>query len=246
MTRRPGSVRGSIPALALRFAGEFLIVVLGVVVALQLEGRYQAAGERGREQEALVALRSDLSETLDRVNEDIVLQSQVTAAQRTIFALAEAEGPLPATDSLHVLLGRAFYYARLEPVDGTWEALVGSGDLQLISNPQIRRGLAGLYSHLGDGFEDEDFANENRVRAIAAASEVVPAFQILDVESRALLGLGPSPAGEGAARVIRDPAYLSALTGTAVPEHLYLEWYLLPVRDQITELLELIDTELAA
>jgi hypothetical protein len=151
---------------------------------------------------------------------------------------------LPSQDSLGVLVGQAFFFFRLEPIRGTYDALIGSGDLQLIRSSEVRAQLANLFGSLGDGFEDEELSTQMRAELIMAVSEVAPSIRLTGAAVRSLMGLRPVTTELPFAELLPNPRFLSALFGVAFPEMFVLDQYFLPIREELVEMLHLIEEEL--
>ncbi|MDH3206693.1 MAG: hypothetical protein OEO79_08775 [Gemmatimonadota bacterium] len=222
---------------ARRAFSEFVVIVVGVLVALWIDAAYQAWEDRGHEQQALTALAAELEETLRRLDSAIQVQERTVAAHRELFQLSEAES-LPDQDSLGVLVGRAFYFARLEPVRGTYDALIGSGEIRLLRDHQMRDALARLFGTLADGYEDEGMADMGRVELNLAMAEVGPPTTMWGAAVRSVMGLPPAEGPLPYETLLRSPRYLAALGIVAYPEQGVLQGYFRPLRESLVAVLE--------
>lgn len=135
------------------FVAEFLVVVIGILVALALNAWWQGRQNATREQAYLRQLHADLlaSEgTLEATAGFFRERAHAAASVSHTFWRIES----PAKDSLVHWLWNPLTSARVRPVLGTARALVSSGDLDLIRSDSIRSGildyLESVEAHLED------------------------------------------------------------------------------------------------
>jgi hypothetical protein len=209
----------------IRVLGELSVIVLGVIVALQVEGLRDTRDEQSREREAMVALSSDLEETRTRLENDMARQGRSIRAQRRLLAFADGERPLPASDSLGLLISRAIIFQRLEPVRGTYDALVGSGELRLIRSDSVRASLAALFGLMGDGFEDEGLSTLLRTEMLMAVSETAPLLKVSGSEFRAVVGRPPNDDDAPYEALLNNATYISALMSVAATEAFQMSYF---------------------
>ena len=118
---------------------EVAIVVLGVVIGFQVTAWGQARADRVKEQVYLNQLATDLRETILLIG-----KADTFAARRdtaTTQILRAAYGPPPPRSELMAWLRDADRVTSVEPVAGTVEALVATGDLNLIRDVALRSDL---------------------------------------------------------------------------------------------------------
>jgi hypothetical protein len=144
--------------LLVRATAEFTVIVLGVLVALQLESWTGARVDRTREREQIEALRADLAASITTLGFTIALQRQAVAAAEELLSQYGPDGTTLPLDSIARLYPIAITWYASETVTGAYDALIGSGDIGLLSSPELRRQLAEFYGLVSIGFEDH--ANE--------------------------------------------------------------------------------------
>ena len=227
-----------------RVIGELLIIIVGVVMALQFEEIRDERDERIAERQALVALRADLAETLSRLSGDMRRQQETLDAQLRLLTIAEGAEPPPQADSLGLLVGLSIRFQRLEPVSGSYDALVGAGDLRLIRNDSLRASLAALFGALGEGYEDEELSTALRAQTLMAASGTAPLAQVTGAAWRAMVGL---PAHDELATyrdLLDEPRFMSGIMGLSLAETNQMR-YFEAIRRQLESVLETVDVQLA-
>lgn len=130
--RRPGATAG-------RLAAEFLLIVVGVLVALGADAMWDRRGERAEALEYLDALEQDFAENR------ILLDAHVADAERirdASIALLVTDFSAATTDSVRRHLGAALQITVFQPVLATYQDMVNSGDIRLLTNDSLRVALA--------------------------------------------------------------------------------------------------------
>jgi hypothetical protein len=139
--------------LAARLTGELFVIVLGVLVALGVDGWADGQAERERERVALVTLRSDLQASVDELRRDNASTRSRSEMLRWFHGFPAAEaGRFPA-DSLPRVLTALNITEAYYPILRTYDALVATGSLGLIRNEAIQFGLADI-QRLSDQYLD--------------------------------------------------------------------------------------------
>lgn len=118
-------------------AAELTIVVAGILIALAIQSRVDAADDRASEREYLLELRADLRET-ERlvVRVDSIHRPRDRAGVMLLHAFFTPERP--PRDSVLVWAITATWYETPRPVLGTAEALVSTGHLALLRDHRLR------------------------------------------------------------------------------------------------------------
>lgn len=124
---------------------ELGIVVLGVLIAFQITAWGQARSELAKEEVYLRQLAADLVET-ERILglADSVNGLSTRAGGRLAGAFYDPDPP--PRDSLLVWIGKATNLITVDPITGTADALVETGDLGLIRDDSLRSAIT---SYLG-------------------------------------------------------------------------------------------------
>jgi hypothetical protein len=128
------------------FAAEWAVVVAGVLIALGLGSIYQTQQDHDREAVYLRQLAADLDETL-RLMDDA--ETANLEWDRSLAALLRAYRGDEAPPKDSVLRWMAdLQFDNPVPVLGTADALVQTGDLQLIRDPDLRSALTSYLSRM--------------------------------------------------------------------------------------------------
>jgi hypothetical protein len=120
----------------------FIVIVVGVLVALAADAAWAERSDRIREQEALADLLEEF-----RANETMLLGDIATNREAKAGGQGWADAmlgrlPIPV-DSANALLRAALWDARFDPATGALRSLIDGGELRLIQNSDLRRALAG-------------------------------------------------------------------------------------------------------
>lgn len=139
--------------------GEILLVVIGILIALQINNWNEYRKGRATEMQLLSALKTDFLETRTRLGETITLQRTVISYSRQLLILYENNKLIENKDSIAQYVGYgALSWWRAEPVTGTYDAMVSTANIGLIKNKQLRRNLAEFDAELRSGFEDHEYS----------------------------------------------------------------------------------------
>lgn len=130
---------------------EGLLIVLSILLAFGIEAGWSERGERQAEVEALRGLHDDFVQTVDRLAEAGSQHARIRTASIRLLSMTgpnAAPGvPDITLDSLvMVLIGAPIVF----PVTATYDALVASGQVHLLSSGELRRMLATWGASMGD------------------------------------------------------------------------------------------------
>lgn len=156
--------------------GESFIIVIGVLVALAVDRAVQGVDEAALERTVLESLLQDLEET-----DSVVEEAHIWANLRDEWGrdlLAILEGDTPSTRDFHqVVLGMEFvalHYQLRIPRD-TWDDLLGTAQLGVVTNPDLRRVVSRFYRSAElivdytNGWTEISRAYENDLRRLLPA-----------------------------------------------------------------------------
>ncbi|RLD70725.1 MAG: hypothetical protein DRJ10_20090, partial [Bacteroidetes bacterium] len=125
----------------LRYAiGEILLVVIGILVALQINNWNEQRKERQKEQSFLKQLLEDFSESEKRMNTTQMFFLEI-AISSSFVVKAFWEPEKYSHQEIASQMGNPLRSDRKRPILATIEALVSTGDLNLILSDSIRSHL---------------------------------------------------------------------------------------------------------
>jgi hypothetical protein len=133
----------------LRLGGELVVIVLGVLIALWVEGYRQEREDRNQEYLLLVALQEEYAENRARVDDQIAMYTRRAEAQLKLVELGQAATAL-SLDSATTLWSHAMRGGTLDPADGVMNSAIGAGRLTLIQDPELQQLVARWPSELAN------------------------------------------------------------------------------------------------
>jgi len=174
---------------------EIVIVVLGVVIGFQITDWSHRQADLTTERDYLNQIAIDLSTTQNMIisADNQLAGSELSAAQ--LFDSFRKIDPLPG-DSILLLVSNSFSFGSINPILGTTEALIDTGDLTLIRNDSLRLFIPvyleqvrmmtafqqmfndKLSAALGDLSQMVDVAEANAVEVRAGGTLTVPSPQV--------------------------------------------------------------------
>jgi len=132
-----------------RLSAEFFVVVAGILLALAINTWWQGVETRQREKDYLADLVVDFEENATRLQEAIDLADEImTEAQILLHVESAGEGREIGLDSLNYHLQTLSLLPTFQPVTRTYDNILGAGELQTLSSPEVRMMLADFESQL--------------------------------------------------------------------------------------------------
>ncbi|MCB9876685.1 MAG: hypothetical protein H6835_03695 [Planctomycetes bacterium] len=122
--------------------GEIVLIVLGILLALQINNANVARGERQRETKYLRSIRLDLQKDLDSLRYQVEYRERRMAATRRLLAAMGGESLSVQELAESVVL--TLYEERFTPSNVTVKDLIGSGNMNLITAAAIKEALFDL------------------------------------------------------------------------------------------------------
>ena len=120
-----------------RLGAELLVILVGILLALAVDSGWDRRQDERRAGVYLEQLRAELTVTSDDVERALARESGVlSSAERVLRGVYEPQ--LPPADSLTGWLARMFTSSSFIPTTSTVEALVATGDIQLVNDDRLR------------------------------------------------------------------------------------------------------------
>lgn len=123
---------------------DLIVVIAGISIAFTLDNWSQNNKERKEERLYLEALMEDLSS--DQKNLQMLMDSSkvLIANINETFQLLFSDQPVEGFESKHII--SAYVAPYFSGNNGTYNALINSGDLKTISSFEVKKGLADHYN----------------------------------------------------------------------------------------------------
>lgn len=162
----------------LRYAiGEILLVVIGILIALQVNNWNENRKLREKEMHYLENIKSDLILNIAEIQKYIDTRNSQTASAYKVLEYYEGK-PLTDPDSFNMDIVNVYTWQKFFQIDNTYQELTNSGNLSLISNDSIKNSLLNLetlYKKLK--YEEEHFRYDSEVMLYE------PSYGILDINA---------------------------------------------------------------
>lgn len=128
-----------------RLLGEFLVIVVGVLVALWVDQLREARANAKLEVQYLQSLVTDLDADLTSFDETEAWMRRSEAAAATVLALYAGSPPTQNADDLVTAVETAGWQYVPSITRNTLDDLRSTGNLRLITDPDLRRAIADYY-----------------------------------------------------------------------------------------------------
>ena len=158
--------------------GEIVLVVIGILLALQINTWSTNKNDRAKEQLYLTGYLADLEKNLDELDRVIAKSNRTLNATDSL--LRYAKGLLQITDSTKIenLVMESANYTLFLSQEGTINDIFGSGDLALVLNDTIRKSMVNWNSELKYLTEYEALGKDNQLQCINYLSTKTPFYRI--------------------------------------------------------------------
>ncbi len=167
-----------------RLLAEFVVIVVGVLVALGVDAARDRREERVRADAYLRQLRADLMVTSEALIDGIEVEERARGgADRAVQAINSSS--LPPPDSLRKwVVAATNSSAAFHPTMGTITALVESGELRLIHDEELRRKVLQYHGSVETAMRIVDAVNPHMWRALERLGSMLSWPALLDANQQ--------------------------------------------------------------
>lgn len=124
--------------------GEIILVVIGILIALQINNWNEAQKDFAREQEILIQIKEDYEANLEQLENKIGMRDSIIAASHYILKSIDGEFKLHE-DNLVIKLCQIAVDPTFDPIEND---LIASGNIRLIRNKELKRLLSNWSSDI--------------------------------------------------------------------------------------------------
>lgn len=147
-------MEGNIKKYLLYAIGEILLVMIGILLALQVNNWNQNRIDNKKEKKALVDLYEQFKLNQQRIEEKQNLRITLTPKlEQYINSISNGKANYQSFQDYHYL---QFMVGMTNPSNGVIDALISSGELALISNDSLKYFLADWKDQVGNLRENEE------------------------------------------------------------------------------------------
>ncbi|MDH3275081.1 MAG: hypothetical protein OEM99_11150 [Gammaproteobacteria bacterium] len=135
---------------------ESVAIILSILLAFAIDAGWDTFKEHNQEKAFLASLLDDFEETRSRIDASTDRHMIFIDFARQLLEFHGGDAPDIETDALETMLGAVFFdWTSLYLPSGSRDALFSSGDIEIISNEELRAMLAAWPSVVADAAEDD-------------------------------------------------------------------------------------------
>jgi len=161
---------------ALYAIGEIVLVVIGILIALQINDANDARKERAKEVHYLENIKSDLQTNIQEMDRYLAVRTGCIEAAQRIITHFEGE-PITDYDSFNADGVSIYSWQKFYQSNNTFQELVNSGNLALISNESIKTRLLDIESLYKKMKSEEDHFRFDTEKLIYE-----PLYELMDLQ----------------------------------------------------------------
>ena len=156
--------------------GEIILVVIGILIALQINNTNEANKERAKELHYLKNIKTDLLLNIKNINTFIETRESKIQSANTILEYYEGKRILENLNEFSNQCLNVYVWKKFYQTNNTFIELTNSGNLALISNDSIKNNLLNL-----DAIYKELKGEEEHFRFDGEELIYKPSYNILDL-----------------------------------------------------------------
>lgn len=226
--------------------GEIILVVIGILIALQINNTNEANKERTKELHYLKNIKNDLILNINNINNFIETRETKIESANRVLEYYEGK-PLTDVNDFNNNILNVYIWHKFYQNNNTFLELTNSGNLASISNDSIKNGLLNI-----DALYKELKGEEEHYRFDTEILLYEPSFTTLDLNpltkkymysaSNGQIGENTELSREDFETLLKDKKHKNGFV-MAVYEFTIMNDQLAKMRNMSNELLELIDNE---
>ena len=244
-TRQGSLDSGQARKYLLYAVGEIALVVIGILIALQINNWNEDRKDAKKEIALLQALRTDFNQSKSRIKRTIESQETVLYHNQVLINHLLHNDRTIMIDSMLTLVYWANVWNRPELVLSSYDAIVSSNEINLIQNEELKRHLARFSADLQNGFEDQAQSDDAIGRMEGHITEISPYLMAPIWQKRLEVSIPPDLARASVSELFKNDAYLGALWYKTKLQFIRQNYHKRLFSD-IESILTIIDSELAS
>jgi len=170
--RRKSMKKEKIKKYAMYSIGEIFLVMLGILLALQVNNWNQNRIENKKEKKALIDLYKEFKVNKERINNKQLLR--VSIAPKIEKYISQIVSGKASYDSFEEFHANQFMFGMTNPSKGVIDALISSGEIALISNDSLKYYIADWKNQTENLYENEQILWSSGLKYIECYSKSIP------------------------------------------------------------------------
>ena len=222
-------------------AGEILLVMIGILLALQVNNWNENQKVKAIELEYLKSLNEEFAANLEELDTFIALNKRVMQATEDFLAYTSPSAETISIKQMNQLTGGVFASSvEYEPNPGILEDLISSGNLNTITNIQLRKQLSLWKAKLARARKQENTVLEHRANVKNLFSEIGNMRKMLAEH----LQVPPGNFQNNSKAILRDVRLENYLSFFLISSKSLDVWYYKNLRAVNVQILESIQQEM--
>ena len=145
---------------------EFVVIVIGILTAIQLENWNQDRKDRAKEKLLLSELHNEFKKNKSQFQNVIRKHSFALYHTQKILNMMPIKINETSLDTLTKSLKNILGGSTFNPSDGTIRSIISSSSIDLISNPELRLLIVSWEDQKSDYIEAENYAMDNLLKEL--------------------------------------------------------------------------------
>ncbi|NOX69837.1 MAG: hypothetical protein GXP15_11665 [Gammaproteobacteria bacterium] len=156
-------------AVLIRMISESVLIVVSILLALSADAWLDSRNQSARLEGHVAALARDFDTMLERVNASYNAANRGVEAGRHLSILMQESAEIDP-DQARELLWHLVFYEVFSPSVGAYQALVASGNLELLENYELKRELVDFFGSFEDVKASEQLLLNTQITFFASKS----------------------------------------------------------------------------
>lgn len=140
--------------------GEIILVVIGILIALQINNWNEGRMNQKKEQVILKALKTDFKANLDLLKRENLKSEESYNSSLTLKTLIKPDVSEFSVKQIDTLISLMFEYQTFDPIQGAIVEVLSSGQLNIIQSKEIKNEISKWSSVMDDLKVDSDIIND--------------------------------------------------------------------------------------
>ena len=155
------------PLKYMRYAiGEIVLVVIGILIALQINTWNNERIEKRKEHSVLLGLHKTFSDNLENLNNIITMSRTSFDSCKKMLSLMGPNASDYTTKEVDSLIDLMINYSTYDPSVGTLDDIINSGKLNIIQNPVLKTNISNWSGMMDDTKKDIRITNDHNFNVL--------------------------------------------------------------------------------
>jgi len=141
--------------------GEIVLVVFGILIALQINTWNNERIEKRKEHSVLLGLHETFTDNLENLTNIIAMTRESFDSCNKMLSLMGPDASDYTTIEVDSLIDLIINYSTYDPSVGTLDDIINSGKLNIIQNPVLKANISDWSGLLNDANKDIQIANDH-------------------------------------------------------------------------------------